>query len=245
MTHWNADHRPWALPPRPWMMFQAWNDLLFAHWPVAPARLAGLVPLPLDLYEGRAYIAVVPFWMSGIRARSLPPVPGTSTFPELNLRTYVSLEGKPGVWFFSLDAANRLAVEAARRFFHLPYYQARMSIRPDGASFAYESERTDRRGRPARFRARYGPTGPAYAARPGSLEHWLTERYALYTRDGAGRVYRGEIHHAPWPLQPAFAEIEANSIAAAAGIELVGAPLLHYARRLDVRIWSLEHLSHS
>ncbi|MFZ5813696.1 MAG: YqjF family protein [Bacillota bacterium] len=231
---------------RPWVMHQAWNDLLFAHWQVEPDRLQPLVPLPLDLFDGMAWVAVVPFWMSRIHLRRLPPVPGTHTFPELNLRTYVRVGGRPGVWFFSLDAASRPAVEVARRLFHLPYYHARMQIRPEGDGFVYQSERRDPRGGPARFAARYRPSGPVRQATPGSLEHWLTERYALYARSRAGRFYRGEIDHLPWPLQPAEAEITENSIAAAAGFDLPGGrPLLHYARHLSVRIWPLLRLSDS
>ncbi len=187
---------------RPWILRQTWSDLLFAHWRIDPALLQPLVPLPLDLYKGEAWVAVVPFRMSGVALRGLTPIPGTSTFPELNVRTYVHVDGKPGVWFFSLDAANRLAVATARRFFHLPYMNARMTCRLEGTvGDTYESVRTDKRGRPAEFRARYRPSGPAFQAKPGSLVHWLTERYALYAQDTAGRTYRGDIEHIPWPLQ--------------------------------------------
>jgi uncharacterized protein YqjF (DUF2071 family) len=217
-------------------MFQRWHDLLFAHWPLEVERVRALVPpeLELDTREGAAWIAVTPFRMSGVRARGLPPIPGTSAFPELNVRTYVRYGGKPGVYFFSLDASNRLAVFAARAFFKLPYHLADMRIERDGDRFAYSSRRL---GGQASFQAVYGPTGPVSASTPGSLEHWLTERYCLYTvRDT--RVTRVEIDHVPWPLQPASAEVMALDVAGAAGLPLAGPPVLtHFAARLDVRVW--------
>ena len=174
--------------------------------------------------------------MSGIRARGLPPLPGLSRFPELNVRTYVSLNGKPGVYFFSLDAANRPAVWAARRFYRLPYFYARMSCRANGDRIIYECRRLEGA---AEFRGSYQPIQPVQLRSKGTLAHWLTERYCLYTtRDGV--IFRAEIHHAPWPLQDAEADIQSNSMAAAAGISLPQiAPILHFAKRLDVLIWPL------
>jgi uncharacterized protein YqjF (DUF2071 family) len=222
-------------------MAQGWHDLLFAHWPVAPTVIRALVPreLELHLFDGQCWVGVVPFWMSGVRARRMPVIPGVSRFAELNVRTYVTRGGKPGVYFFSLDAASRLAVAAARTFYHLPYFFADMKVEADGETIDYRSAR---RGEPAEFRGRYGATGPVVLRNPGTLEHWLTERYCLYTvhRDC---VWRGEIHHAPWPLQDSSATIEVNTMARAAGIELPAAkPLLHFARRLDVLIWPLKRV---
>jgi len=231
-------HRPWPLPSGPWVMEQKWHDLLFAHWPVPVAAMRGLVPrqLELDLYDGVCWVGVVPFWMSGVRGRGTPALPGVSRFAELNVRTYVTLGGKPGVYFFSLDAASRLAVRAARAFYHLPYFFADMKVDSTGEHIVYQSVR---RGRSAEFRGRYSPVKNVVLRESGTLESWLTERYCLYTVH-RGRVFRGEIHHVQWPLQDACAEIYANSMAAAAGIELSSTqPLLHFARRLDVLIWPL------
>lgn len=236
----HTTHRPWPLPTEPWIMAQTWHDLLFAHWPVTPAALTGLIPpaLALDTVDGAAWVGVVPFRMTGIRLRGLPAFPGLSALPEINARTYVTAGGKPGVWFFSLDAGSALAVATARRWFRLPYYRAWFSIERERDRIRYASRRTHRGAPPAEFSARYGPIGAVTFARPGTLDHWLTERYCLYAVDARGRLYRGEIHHAPWPLQPADAAIERNTMATAAGIELPpSAPLLHFARRLDVRIW--------
>lgn len=233
-----VDHRPWALPAGRWVMVQTWHDLLFAHWPIPVHAMRRLVPpeLALDTWDGSCWVGVVPFWMSGVRVRGFPPIPGASRFAELNVRTYVSYGGKPGVYFFSLDAASDLAVWAARRFFHLPYFRARMRAESSGEDISYHSLRLESG---SEFRGTYRPIAPVERRVRGSLEHWLAERYCLYTVHD-GQVYRGEIHHEPWPLQNAAAEIEVNSVATAAGFVLPGAePLLHFARRLDVLIWPL------
>ncbi len=211
-------HRPWPVPIGPWIMTQTWNDLLFADWPVTPEALRPHVPseLSLDIFDGTCWIAVTPFYMTGIRARGLPPVPGLSRLPELNVRTYVSAGDKPGVYFFSLDAGNRAAVWGARTFYKLPYFYARMLVQSHGDFISYESHR-EKCG--AEFRGRYRPTAAVRLRDTGTLEHWLSERYCLYTVS-RGDVYRAEIHHAQWPLRDAEAEIEINTMAAAAGIVL-------------------------
>jgi hypothetical protein len=222
-------------------MRMTWHDLLFAHWALAPDALRPLVPPPLslDTFDGQAWLAVVPFHMSDVAPRGIPGLPGLSAFPELNVRTYVTGAGKPGVLFFSLDAGSRLAVEAARLLHRLPYYHAALTATPDGEGIRYASRRRDRRGRPAELRARYAPVGPVLRAAPGTLEHFLVERYCLYAPATAGRLYRTEIHHAPWPLQRASAAIETNTMAEAAGIHLPPSPpLLHFARRLEVVTWA-------
>ena len=219
-------------------MRQIWHDLLFAHWPLAPARIRPLVPaqLTLDLFDGQCWIGVVPFWMSGVRARGIPPFPGLSRFPELNVRTYVTYGGKPGVYFFSLDAANFPAVWTARKFFHLPYFYAAMkSIARDDTIFYFSK----RRHSEAEFRASYRPIAAVQLADKESLADWLTARYCLYTTH-EDQVYRCEIHHLPWPLQAAQAEFERNSMAEAANIAIPDVPpLLHFSKRLEVLIWPL------
>jgi uncharacterized protein YqjF (DUF2071 family) len=236
-------HRPWPLPTGPWVMAQGWDDLLFAHWPIPVDALRALIPeaLTIDTFDGVAWLGIVPFSMRRVRLRLLPSMPGLSHFPELNVRTYVTYGGKPGVWFFSLDAANRVAVAAARRWFHLPYFHARMISCREDASIHYRSQRIQPSAPPALLAARYTFTGPATRTAPGSLEHWLTERYCLYCVDGRGQLARGEIHHAPWPLQPAEAEVRVNSMAQAAGLTLPDTPpLLHFAARQDVVVWPIQ-----
>lgn len=241
-----VEHRPWPLPNQPWVMRQTWHDLLFMHWPVPIETLRVLVPdsLTVETFEGSAWIGVVPFGMRDVAPRAITAVPWLSAFPELNVRTYVSArdagEPKPGAYFFSLDAGNPVAVSLARRFFHLPYYRADMSLTPVGKTIRYASHRTHRPAPAAMFDAQYTPTGPVFAARPGTLEHWLTERYCLYTHNRRGRLLRGEIHHLPWPLQPADVTIVENQMAEAAGIEIPDTPpLTHFAASIDVAVWPL------
>jgi uncharacterized protein YqjF (DUF2071 family) len=234
-------HRPWPLPEQSWVMGQTWDDLLFAHWRVDADAVRALIPagLELDLYEDEAWLGVTPFVVTGLRARGLPPFPFVSSFPELNTRTYVTLDGKPGIWFFSLDAASDLAVEGARRGYKLPYFGARMSAVWRDGRVAYESRRRDPRGPAASFRGQYRPDGAAFQAEDGTLEHFLTERYCLYALDD-DELKRAEIHHRPWPLQPAEASIEENTMPPP-GVELADdEPLLHYSARQDVVIWPLE-----
>jgi len=179
----------------------------------------------------------VPFHMRGVMRRPLPDLPWISAFPELNLRLYVEAEGKPGVWFLSLDAGNPLAVWAARRFFHLPYFHARMQISGLPERAAYHAFRLSA-PRGVEFAAEYAPCSEPYRAAPGTLEHWLTERYCLYATGPRGRLVRAEVHHAPWPLQRAEARIERNDLLAPHGLAVSGPPaLLHFSRRLDVVVW--------
>jgi uncharacterized protein YqjF (DUF2071 family) len=239
-----TSHRPWPLPDRPYLIHQSWLDLLFAHWPIPAAQLERLIPagLTLDSFDGTGWLGIVPFRMANIHLRGLPPVPFTSAFPELNVRTYVTRNGKPGVYFFSLDAQHRAAVEGARLLYHLPYLYAEIQVQQEQGGFlTYDSMRRDSRGNPARLVARYGPVTDVYRAEEGTLEHWLTERYCLYSVDKRGDIYRGNIQHVPWPLQRAQADITINTMAACHGLELPEtAPYLHYAKRLDVLVWGLE-----
>jgi hypothetical protein len=239
----SAAHRPWPLPSRPWVLAMQWHDLLFMHWPVPPSVLRPAIPpaLELETFDGAAWLGVTPFRMKGTRPPLVPPLPWFSTFPELNVRTYVTAEGKPGVWFFSLDASNPLAVRGARALFHLPYYDAAMSAEHVGGGVRYTSIRTHRGAPGAAFTGRYRPCGPVYHAAVDSIEYWLTERYCLYVANRQRRVWRGDIHHARWPLQPAEADIEYNTMTAPLRFRLPHRePLLHFAPRLVVVAWTLE-----
>jgi len=218
-------------------MTQSWHDLLFSHWRVNERLLRPHIPAAFDIdrFDGSAWLGVVPFTMSNVAARGTPALPWLSAFPELNVRTYVSpRDGKRGVYFFSLDAARLAAVLAARAMFRLPYFPASMQVTRHGEGVRYVSHR---RGGSASFVGAYEPTGPAFVPARGTLEFFLTERYCLYHVDLLGRPARLEIHHAPWQLQTARAEIAENTMAHALGIPLEGAPLLHFAKRQDVVTW--------
>jgi uncharacterized protein len=223
-------------------MGQTWYDLLFAHWALPPEVVRPLVPEPLQLDErdGHAWIGVTPFVVGGLRARGAPPLPWLSRFPELNVRTYVDYHARPGIYFFSLDAARLAAVVAARRSYRLPYFHAEMRAVRERSSVSYGSSRKGSSGPRAEFRARYAPAGPRLPNVDGALERWLTERYCLYVVTDRSRVLRGQIHHPPWPLHPARATIELNTMAVPLGLELDADPLLHYSARQDVVIWALE-----
>jgi uncharacterized protein len=234
-------HRPWSVPSQRWTWRQSWRDLLFIHWPVPTPLLKPLVPhgLRIQEFDGTSWIGVVPFRMAGVAPRLLPDVPGLSAFPELNVRLYVEAEGKPGVWFLSLDATSPIAVWAARRFFYLPYHRASMSIQEHDGEYWYDSQRISG---PAHFRARYRPIGEVFEAAPGTLEHWLTERYCLYALSPNGTLLRNNVHHQPWPLQRAEASIEQNSMLDHWGLPHGARPLLHFSKRIDVALWDAERV---
>lgn len=230
--------RTWPLPNQPWVMRMTWSELLFAHWPVEPEVVAKLLPagVTLDTRDGKAWVGVVPFLMSNIAPRFCPPIPGLSRFLELNVRTYVTVDGKPGVWFFSLDAESRIAVRVARATFNLPYMDATMSIgRSEHGEIEYRSQRTHR-GEPfADYDASYSAAGEFFEAEPGSLEHWLTARYCLYSANRRGRIFRGEIDHPPWSLAPANYTERTNTMGD--GFRFEGDPHLLLAKPVDVRAW--------
>ncbi|HTV18582.1 MAG TPA: DUF2071 domain-containing protein [Polyangiaceae bacterium] len=184
-------------------------------------------------------VGVVPFRMTGVTLRPLPDLPWLSAFPELNVRLYVERDGKPGVWFLSLDAANPVAVWAARRFFHLPYFLAGMSLVEHAGAIRYRSRREG-----AEFQATYRPTSDVYRSAPGSLEHWLTERYCLYAVKPDGSLWRNDVHHAPWPLQSVDVAIRSNGMLGVHGLNVDGPPpLTHFARRVDVVVWDAERVA--
>ena len=230
----DTTHRPWPAPEEPWANAQSWVDLAFLHWRVDADRLRGLVgqSVEVETFDGAAWIGVVPFLLSGLRRRGLTQVPLVSTFPELNVRTYVTRDGKPGVWFFSLDAGSALIVEAARRFYKLPYHRARMSCRRVGDRVQYDSARAG-----AEFRGSYRGSGDLFHAEPGTLEYFLTERYCLYT-ESRDRTFRAEIHHLPWDLQAGEATVDVNTMAPIPlGDET---PHVLFSPRQDAVVWPLE-----
>lgn len=221
-----------------------WLNLCFMHWKVEADVLAATLPrgLELDTRSGQAWLAIVPFQMAGVAPRLSPDIPGVSAFPELNVRTYVTADGVPGVWFSSLDAGNPLAVRMARQFFHLPYFDARMWVHQEQDITHYASMRTHRGAPEGRLAAAYQPISTPFQAAPGTLEDWLTNRLYLYSADQRGRVYRGRVAHAPWPLQHARAVINENTLTDRLGVKLEGEPHLLYAKALKVKAWMIERV---
>jgi uncharacterized protein YqjF (DUF2071 family) len=237
-------HRPWPMPSRPWIMTQTWHDLLFAHWPIDAREVRARVPAAFDIdtFEGRAWLGIVPFSMTNVSMRGVPALPWLSAFPELNVRTYVRAGRKPGVYFFSLDAGRALAVWAARSLLNLPYHLAAMRVSKDGARIGYDSRR--RSIATAALSAIYEPEGDVRVAEPGSLEHFLVERYCLYQVTRRGVPYRLEIHHPPWRLQAARAAITRNTMTSPIAVPLPATtPVLHFSRRQDVVAWRPERLT--
>jgi len=233
-------HRPYPVSAGPWVMGMTWRDLLFMHWPVDVDALGPLVPptLSIDTFDGSAWLGVVPFDMTGVRPRFVTALPWFSNFSEINLRTYVTAEDRPGVWFFSLDAHSRLAVRLARATFRLPYFDAEISCDASNDEIHYRSVRAHRGAPPAEFVARYRPAGKPFESGRGTIEDFLTERYCLYSADKKGVVRRGEVHHRLWTLQPAEAEVQTLAMTQQVGLELPQtAPILHFSRRLDVLAW--------
>jgi uncharacterized protein YqjF (DUF2071 family) len=236
-----TSHRPFPLPESPWVLSQTWAKLLFAHWAIEPERLRGLIPgkLDIDLFDGKAWIGIVPFAMRQVGPRYLPKPSAISNFLELNVRTYVVHDGRPGVYFFSLDCSSPLAVWVARTFYQLPYFDASMSCIEKDGWIEYKSQRKDRG---IAFTAKYRGTGEKLSAPSGSIDRFLTERYCLYTVDRSGRLHHGIIHHDIWPLQKAEAEITQNTMTSSTlGFELPEQkPLLHYSETIDTVEWPLQ-----
>lgn len=233
----NLRHRPAGQP----VMHQDWGKLLFIHWRIKEALLRPHVPrsLQIDTYGDSAWIAITPFTMWDIRAFPpyVPPVPGLDSMHELNVRTYVHYNGVPGVWFFSLDANSRAAVLGARTFFHLPYYNADISM--DGKrKIKYRLKRTD--DPPAQFKADWSVGDALPKSQPGSREFFLTERYLLYT-EFEGELYRARIHHEPWQLYQAELTNFGSTLLEAKQIPQPKThPILHHAEEVSVDIWALE-----
>jgi uncharacterized protein YqjF (DUF2071 family) len=240
---------PTLEPDQMVVMHQNWHHLLFLHWEVPAAELQALIPpeLTVDTYEGKAYVGLIPFTITGVRAVLTPPLPWISSFHEVNVRTYVHHRGgDPGVWFFSLDAASTLAVAAARAMYKLPYFDAGITFDPGKGplpEIAFESHRTDKRGQlPANAHVRYRPVeGPVQPAQPGSLDHFLCERYILYAQDEQHTLYRARVHHQPYPLQRADLLGLEETLVWASGIRREDSvPMRHYAREVNVKVYGLE-----
>jgi uncharacterized protein YqjF (DUF2071 family) len=244
----HTSNEPHPFPPGRWLVSQRWNNLLFAHWPVPASSLTALIPegLQVDTFQGSAWLGIMPFWMDRVKVRGLPPILGARSFPDLSLRTYVSEErtGTPGVVCLSLDASNLLAVAAGRAVYRLPYHWAKMRMEQrTEREFSFYSRRRFA-GRTVALKVRYRGLGPSQKlaeSRPGSLEHFLIERYCLFSTNRDGQPIQANLHHSSWPLEEAEAQIEQNDLADVLGIRLPDQePVLHYSRQLAVYVWPAE-----
>jgi hypothetical protein len=234
-----TEHRPWPLPKEPWLVAQTWDDVLFAHWRVAPDAVRMLLPdrLELELHDGNAWLGVTLLRAVGQRVRGTLPLPLVSSFGALSVQTYVTAEGRSGVWCFSLDAASAIAARSARRVYKLPAFGAQIALARGGGRILYECVRNERKA----FSGSYCGTGAAAAARRGSVEEFLVERYCIYAED-RGRLLRAELHHRPWQLQSADARVDLNTMPPDE-LELRGAPVVHYSARQDAVIWPLREVA--
>ncbi|TDN39103.1 DUF2071 domain-containing protein [Hymenobacter sp. UV11] len=233
------------------LMHQEWGDLLFMHWPVPAELIQALLPprLEVDVHDGMAWLAVVPFRMWDVRSRVTPPVPGVREFLELNVRTYVHLDGVPGVWFFSLDASNPLAVWAARTFFHLPYFRAQLKLeRPAADELHYVGHRVHNGAPEGHFAATWRVGAVLPPSEPGSLAFFLTERYCLYAAGGMGpghgdKLYRGRIAHTSWPLHAVELLNYNSDLVEGHGLPTpTSAPILHAGGHVSVDLWRLRRV---
>lgn len=238
----SIDHRPYPLAKTPWSIAQRWSDLLFAHWPTSTTALRPFIPkfLEIDTFKNQAWIGVVPFTLR-IRLRGTPVVPRVGAFPEINVRTYVTHQGKPGVWFFSLDATSPLAIWLARWQYALPYYRADIETQTQQSWIQFDSRRRTSETEAA-FQGKYRPTSDPFHADAGSLDAWLTERYCLYAMKKDGGIWRTEVHHQSWPLQNAECVLDENSMTAPLGIPLQGKPKLHFSKKIEVVTWLPERI---
>lgn len=228
-------------------MTQTWEHLLFAHWSVPVETIRSMVPsgLEIDTYDGRAWISIIPFLMSGVRIRRLPTVPFTSTFPEINVRTYVRANRKTGVYFLSLDASNPVVTAIARRWYRLMYFQANMSLQAKGDAIEFRSQRLQARPSAYRFFSRYQPLSEPFYAKKGTIEHWLTERYTLFCQCAKStQIYFANVYHEPWKLQPVSVTITDNTMTQDMPIQLQENPeIVLYARGVQSIIWPIKRLN--
>lgn len=237
-------HRPFPLPDKPWIMQQTWQDLLFLHYKIPFNVLRQLIPkqLELDTYGKDAWISITPFKMRNVRFRFLPPIPSAYNFLELNLRTYVKHNGKSGIYFFSLDTSSTLSLLGARAVY-LPYFRAKMKIDFNG-TFYFSSKRIFKFKTPAVLKVKYKPVGNSYLSKSGSLEEWLVERYCLFQEAKKGKYIEIEIHHLPWELQNAEAEVLTNSLTEPFRFSIPDQqPLVQYAKITKVLIYPVKVIS--
>ncbi|WP_409301063.1 YqjF family protein [Peribacillus sp. SCS-155] len=234
------NHRPFPLPKSPWILTQVWNDLLFMHWPVKVEDIRKLVPdsLEIDTFKGEAWVSIIPFYVTGMRARYLPPIPMLNQYTELNVRTYVRYQGIPGIYFFSLDADHPLAVLGAKLSTGLPYRQARMKYNKNNNQINFYSNRIkNNKMIDVNYYPESGPTNPL----PGTLDNWLLERYCMYSFIGEN-MFRGDIHHDKWAVASVQASVSRNTMFELLEGNQNSPPLMHYCKQKQFFFFPLKKL---
>lgn len=232
------EHRPYQLPDSPWVSTQKWEDVLFLHWPVSPKELRPHIPpcLHLDLYDDAAWLGIVFFQVKGMRPRALPSVPCISSYLQLNVRTYTTYMGKPGIYFISLDVNSRLASILARAVYSLPFRAANMKIDKQGNEINMVSV-MDHSYRKEGFSCGFTPVSPAFYAKVDSFDYWLLERYCLWSLK-RGNLFRTDIHHTKWSLQKAEVIIRSNSMASFLPRKsFLDDPIVHYSALKHALFW--------
>ncbi|KAB2334776.1 DUF2071 domain-containing protein [Cytobacillus depressus] len=236
-------HRPWQLPSKHWIMRQTWSNLFFTHWPIAPEILRPYIPqsLQIDTFNRYAWVGIILFVMEGIYPRGLNYKSILPSFPEINVRTYVQCDDKPGIYFLSIDVGDWASYTIAKRWFRLPYFSSHVSFQKEDQTFQFGSKRKGNSNSPITFNGKYIPLPKIFYPKKGTLDHWLTERYCLYSKDQRGNLYCGEIHHRPWPLQYAESEIHMNTLLSPFNIDLNEVkPISHYSKGVDSLIWNIK-----
>ena len=236
-------HRPWPLPSKNWIMRQSWRNFLFTHWPIPTEILRPHIPstLEIDTYNGSAWLGVVVFVMEGIYPRGLSSISLTPAFPEINVRTYVHYDGKPGILFMSLDVGDWASYTIAKKWYRLPYKKSSISFQQEGQTFRCQSVRKGKTNPPISFQVKYTPVSEVYFPKEGTLDHWLTERYCLFSSDNGNVIFCGDIHHRPWPLQKASANISRNTLFSPFDLAVSGTkPVFHFSKGVDTLIWNIK-----
>ena len=239
-------HRPWPLPSSLWNMQQKWRNLLFCHWPISPDILRPFIPssLQLDTFNQWAWIGIIVFKMEGIYLRGMPIISVVPGFAEINVRTYVQYNGKPGIFFLSLDVGDWASLHIAKRWYHLPYQASDVIFRTESPLHYCQSKRRREQSIPAEFKVKYAPNSDIFIPKQGTIDHFLTERYCLYSTDLQGNLYSGEIHHQAWPLQHAEAEISSSTLLSPFGIDITDVlPLFHFSKGVNTLFWNIKKLS--
>ncbi|MBW8348799.1 DUF2071 domain-containing protein [Bacillus sp. IITD106] len=238
-----TEHRPYPLPSKYWIMRQKWRDVLFMHLPIKPEKLQPYIPsaIEIDTFDGYAWLGVVVFKIDGIYPRGFPPVSIRPAFPEINLRTYVRCNDKPGIYFLSLDVDDWTSYTLAKRWLHVPYHPAKISIQKKKQSYQFESIRN--RNNQIICKGSYTPLSGIYYPENMTLDHWLTERYCFFSNDIKSNIYCLDIHHTPWPLQKAVSDIYTNKLFSPFHFDLTdGTPIFHYSKGVDALVWNIKKL---